>query len=89
MNSTDLRDIVLRALATVAPDADLLRLDAAEDVREALDLDSMDVLRFASVLHERLGVEIPESDYRSIATVDGCVAYLERALRAHSSPNAR
>jgi hypothetical protein len=27
-------------------------------------------------LHKALGVEIPEADYRKLATLDGCVAYL-------------
>lgn len=30
----------------------------------------------AGALKARLGVEIPETDYRQIATLDGCVAYL-------------
>jgi acyl carrier protein len=77
MNQADIRRAVLEALAAVAPEADLQRLDPSEDVREALDLDSMDVLRFATQLAERLGVEVPEPDYARITTVDGCVAYLE------------
>jgi acyl carrier protein len=78
MNAHDIRAVVLDALAAIAPEADLGQLDPAEDVREALDLDSMDILRFATALHERLGVDVPESDYAQIATVDGCVSYLER-----------
>jgi acyl carrier protein len=63
MNGNDIRQVVLSALASVAPEADLEQLDPAEDVREALDLDSMDILRFATALHERLGIDVPESDY--------------------------
>jgi acyl carrier protein len=82
MNTDDLRSAVLEALSSVAPEAELDRLDRTEDVREALDLDSMDVLRFATALHERLGVDVPEADYTRIATIDGCVSYLERRLSA-------
>jgi hypothetical protein len=31
-------------------------------------------------VHAALGVEIPEADYQKVATLDGCVAYLESRL---------
>ncbi len=46
------------------------------DLREELDIDSVDFLRFVVQLHERLGVSVPEADYPRIRTLDGCVAYL-------------
>jgi acyl carrier protein len=36
----------------------------------------MDFLNFVLGLHERLGVEIPESDYSQLYTLDGAVTYL-------------
>jgi acyl carrier protein len=80
MNPPPLRPLVLAALARIAPEADLEALDPGADVREALDLDSMDVLRLATDLHAQLHVEVPESDYARIVTVDGCVAYLAARL---------
>jgi acyl carrier protein len=38
----------------------------------------MDMLNFVVGLHAALGVEIPEADYGKLATVDACVAYLEK-----------
>ena len=80
MTSNELRDIVLKELAAIAPEAELTQLDADEDVREALDLDSMDVLRFATGLRDRLGVEVPESDYTRITRLRTCIEYLARRL---------
>ena len=82
MTSNELRDIVLKELATIAPEADLVQLDPDQDVREALDLDSMDVLRFATALRDRLGVEVPESDYAHITRLRTCIEYLARRLNA-------
>ena len=76
MTRNEIRDVVLDALAAVAPEADAATLDPAVPFRDQLDLDSMDLLNFAIALHKRLGVEIPESDYPKLATLDGCVAYL-------------
>lgn len=80
MNADDIREVVRSALAAIAPEADLDQLAPDEDVREALDLDSMDILRFATALHERLGVDVPEADYAQITTSEGCVRYLERRV---------
>lgn len=44
--------------------------------RDQLDLDSMDFLNFVLALHDRLRVEIPETDYPKLYTLDGAVAYL-------------
>ena len=75
-----LRDLVLEVLGSIAPEADLTSLDPREDLRDALEIDSMDLLHFAIGLHEQTGVEIPEADYAKIATLDGCIAYLEARL---------
>jgi acyl carrier protein len=75
----DLRKTVLRTLGEIAPEADLASLDPAKPFRDQLDLDSMDFLNFVIALHERLRVEVPEEDYPKLATLNGCVAYLEAA----------
>ena len=38
----------------------------------------MDFLNFVIALYEKLGVEIPESDYAQLATLDGAVAFLRK-----------
>lgn len=86
MNADELRALVLHELGAIAPEADLASLSPEADVREQLDLDSMDVLRFASALHSRLGVDIPESDYVKITSVSGCVDYLQAHARDARTP---
>jgi acyl carrier protein len=72
----EIRAQVLRALGDIAPEADLAQLKPDVGIRAQLDLDSMDVLNFVVALHTALGVEIPETDYTRLATLDGCVEYL-------------
>jgi acyl carrier protein len=79
MTSDETRVAVLEELARIAPEADPAELRPDVSFREQLDLDSMDVLNFAIALHRRLGVEIPESDYPKLATLNGCIAYLAAA----------
>lgn len=80
MNRSDVRASVLAALKTIAPEMDAATLGGGEDLREALDIDSMDFLRFVTDLHARLHVDVPERDYPQIRTLDACVAYLTSRL---------
>jgi acyl carrier protein len=78
----ELRRILLESLAQVAPEADLASLDANADLREELEIDSMDVLNLAIAIHERTGIEIPEQDYAALRSLADGVAYLKRRLGA-------
>ncbi len=82
MTRDEIRATVLRALALVAPEADLRSLDSSGDLREQLDLDSVDFLNVLIAVHDALGVDIPEVDYPKLSSLDACVAYLEARVRA-------
>jgi acyl carrier protein len=45
--------------------------------RDQFDFDSMDTLNFAIALHREFGVEVPESDYAQLDSLEKCVTYLE------------
>lgn len=82
MNPQEIRTNVLASLADVAPEADPAVLAPNADLRDALDIDSMDFLRFVVSLHDRLHVDIPEKDYPKVRTLDACVEYLAAKLQA-------
>jgi acyl carrier protein len=73
---TDVRTTVLEVLARIAPEADLDALPDDVDLREELDIDSIDFLNFMVGIYETLGVDVPEHDYTLCLTIAGCVAYL-------------
>lgn len=76
MTESELERVVAEVLAAIAPEADLSAVKPGADLRDALDLDSMDFLNLVIGLHERLGVEIPEADYPKLFTKGGLLAYL-------------
>jgi acyl carrier protein len=80
MNDIDIRKVVQEELGNIAPEVDLASIDPASDLREAIDIDSMDFLNFITAIHHRLGVEIPEIDYPKLVTLDGAVAYIAAKL---------
>ena len=60
----------------IAPEADLATLQDDDELREVLDLDSMDFLNFIVGLHQATGINIPEADYRQLLTLAGVQRYL-------------
>jgi acyl carrier protein len=79
-SDAELRRIVLDALGRVAPEADLASLSDQTELREELEIDSIDVLNLAIALHEASGVDVPERDYAELSTLARAVAYLRRRL---------
>jgi acyl carrier protein len=75
----DLDALVREILGNIAPDVDIDTLQADDDMRDTLDIDSVDFLNFVAALHERTGIDIPERDYPMVSTIGRCVDYLSRA----------
>ena len=76
MTEAEARDLIFDVLGGIAPEADPATLAGDADLREALDLDSMDFMNFVVALHERTGIDMPEADYPKLRTLDGAIAYL-------------
>ena len=72
--------IVIDELGRIAPETDASRLDPNAELRDELDIDSMDFLNLVTALAERLVIEIPETDYPKLATLGDAVDYLVQRL---------
>lgn len=81
MTEQEVRRIVADVLSSIAPEADISGLVGGEDIREALDIDSFDFLNVVIGLHQRTGIDIPETDYPKLYTLDGVVGYLRGRAR--------
>jgi acyl carrier protein len=80
MTPDEIRETLFRVLGEIAPEADPAILKPDVDLRDQLDIDSMDFLNFVIGINEELGVEIPEADYPQLVTLDGFVDYLDSRL---------
>jgi acyl carrier protein len=81
MTDIDIRAVVQEELSNIAPEIDFATVDPAADLREALDIDSMDFLNFIAAIHHRLGIDVPETDYAKLGTLEGAVKYLEGRMQ--------
>jgi acyl carrier protein len=78
VNAEQARAAVIDALAEIAPEADLATVSPQEDLRELLDLDSMDFLSLVADLSERIGTDITEDEYAELDTLGQAVDLLVR-----------
>ncbi|MFZ1862741.1 MAG: acyl carrier protein [Polyangiales bacterium] len=80
MTTEQIRSTLLACLSDVAPEIDANEIEDGMDLRDELDLDSMDILRWVQGIHKALGVEIPEEDYGKIGTMGEAVDYVAARL---------
>jgi acyl carrier protein len=76
MTAEEARNVLTEAFLDVAPDADPSTVSGDANSREELSIDSMDFLAVLERVADETGIEIPETDYPKIETMDGFVAYL-------------
>ena len=81
MSDEELRETVLSILSRLAPEMDVHTLKSNVRLRDQMDIDSMDFLNFLIEVDAELGVDIPESDYPKLATLDSIYAYLREQPR--------
>ncbi|MFO0886066.1 MAG: acyl carrier protein [Pirellulales bacterium] len=81
MTPAEIREEILDILSDIAPDEDLSSLDDAKAFREQLELDSMDFLDIVMELRKRHRVQIPEDEYKNLASMTSTVTYLEPKMR--------
>lgn len=82
MSAVDVRAELVGVIRAVAPESDPGAIDPTADLREALDIDSMDFLNIVIGVHDALGVDIPERDYPQVMSLGRMAAYVRARLPA-------
>jgi acyl carrier protein len=76
VNQDDALDVVKESIAYVIPGADLAALGPDDTFRDALEMDSLDFLRFIETLSERTGIRIDDEDTPRLTTLSGSADFL-------------
>ena len=76
MNREEIILAIQDIIKTIAPDEDVSTLATDVRLRDQIELDSMDFLDIVMELRKRYGVQVPEEDYKELATLSGCAEYL-------------
>ncbi len=80
MTETEIKATIIAGLSQIAPEADFDDLSPTENIREELDIDSFDFLNFLIGLNDAVGVEIPESDYEKLISLNDLISYLSERI---------
>jgi acyl carrier protein len=83
MDDKQIQEAIFAVLKGIAPELDAGAIEPDRPLRDQVDLDSMDFLNFILGLHKKLGVNIPEADYRKLFTLDDLLTYLKAKLGAY------
>ena len=76
MTNEDAYRLVLEIIAEIAPDEDLSDVKPEINLRDQIDLDSMDFLDIVMELRKKYGIEVPEEDYAHLASLSSSAKYL-------------
>jgi len=71
-----IKSVLWDVLGAIAPEVDLDAVAPDKPFRDQVDIDSFDFLNVVIALHEKLGVDIPETDYARLMTLRSTLDYL-------------
>ncbi|MCC6572397.1 MAG: acyl carrier protein [Planctomycetes bacterium] len=81
MQDSEIKQAIISIIGDIAPDEDTSNLKPDVRLREQIDLDSMDFLDIVMELRKQYGVNVPDTDYMQLATLDSCVNYLRPKMQ--------
>jgi acyl carrier protein len=77
MDEAKIRSAIFAILTDIAPEVSSPdELDSASNLREQVDLDSMDFLNLVTGIASQFQIEISEQDYGRLVSFDDLVAYV-------------
>ncbi|MCX6062348.1 MAG: phosphopantetheine-binding protein [Campylobacterales bacterium] len=82
MTKEQIKTAIIEEIQEIAPDIDEADIISDKNIQRSLEIDSFDFLKILTGLSEILEIEVPESDYAKVDTVDHmCEYFLERSER--------
>ena len=80
MNKASIKNTLIEILKKIAPEADFEQFSPDADMREELDIDSIDYYNFIVQIDEKFDIEIPEADYQKLDTLNNAVEYISKQM---------
>lgn len=76
MDNNEIKALILEELSNIAPEIEADEVPFDQDMREALELDSMDFLNLVIAVSKRTQIVIPEADYAKVLTLNAMISYV-------------
>jgi len=79
MTKDDIKRAIIKNILDIAPDIEETEIEPNENIQRSLEIDSFDFLKILTAMNEEVGVEVPETDYAKVDTLENMAEYfLER-----------
>jgi len=80
MTKEQITKAIITQILEIAPDIDEADIIPDKNIQRSLEIDSFDFLKILTALNEVVGIEVPESDYGAVDTVEHMSEYFARRL---------
>ena len=76
MDKQTMRSKIINSFAEIAPEIEEIQIDDRTDIREQLDLDSVDMMNCIIKIEEDFSIEIENQDYPLFMTLEGAMSFI-------------
>jgi len=80
MTKDEIKGMIIKNILEVAPDIQEDEIEPNANIQRSLEIDSFDFLKILTSLNEELGVEVPESEYSKVDTLENMADYFLKRL---------
>ncbi len=81
MTRDEVNHAITEIINSILPEGDCSEIDPDGKLRDQLELDSMDFLDIVMEIRKQYKIQIPEDEYPKLATLNGCIDYLEPKMK--------
>jgi acyl carrier protein len=75
MTKDKIKQKIVEQIYEIAPEHEGEAIPENENIQRSLEIDSFDFLNLLAALNDELGVEVPESDYGEVDTLEHMTDY--------------
>ena len=75
MTKEEITNTIIEQILMIAPDIEEEEIIPNENLQRSLEIDSFDFLKILTALNQELGIEVPESDYGKVDTLEHMTDY--------------
>ncbi len=80
MTTEEIKQTIIEQILMVAPDIEKEEIEPNANLQRSLEIDSFDFLKVLTALNETLGVDVPETDYAQVDTLEHMADYFKARL---------
>ncbi|RRS30721.1 MAG: phosphopantetheine-binding protein [Epsilonproteobacteria bacterium (ex Lamellibrachia satsuma)] len=80
MTNEEIKAKIVEQIYEIAPEHEGETIPETENIQRSLEIDSFDFLNLLTGLNEELGVEVPESDYGEVDTLEHMTDYFAKRM---------